>query len=293
MRRIKPSKDGAPPPARAINPIPGERAIPGLEDADLTMKVSAIRAEGTFLSRQRGSIVAIPSGESAFVFHADERGLRERPMVLLPCQTLQRMQKLVSERGDRTALLVSGQVFTYLDLNYMLPTAYSVAGEAAQERPAARPSGDDGQERSAGGASGDPELADLIRSLEAQRARPAALERRANPSERSSTAEAREGAGTSLAEGGPLNRRRGRMVRDSAGRWVFTFDSGPKGEAGTDAPLTLMPCQTLQRMEAWATRWGDGVTFTVSGSVYQHQGKGYLMPSAFLVNRSGDVGPRQ
>jgi len=313
VRRIKPSKDSAPPPARAINPISGERVIPGLEDADLTLKAAPLRGEGTFLTRQRGSLVATPTGEWAFIFHADEQGVRERPMVLLACQTLQRMQKVASERGERTAFLVSGQVFAYLDLNYLLPTAYSIAGDegaaaspqgegAARGKTNTAPNAEAKDQPAAGGDQGDPQLADLIKSLEAQRQRPRALERRGEgASGGGSTANGGAGlagngsggAGSVLAEGASIQRRRGRLVRDGNGQWVLTFDAGPKGDSGTDAPITLMPCLTLQRMETWATQAGDAVTFTVSGNVYQHQGKSYLMPSAFLVNRPGDVSPRQ
>src|SRR5690606_9434415 len=47
-----------------------------------------------------------------------------------------------------------------------------------------------------------------------------------------------------LREGTFLRSRRGRVVRDEAGDWVFRFDSDGQSPI-TDPPMVLMPCQAL------------------------------------------------
>jgi hypothetical protein len=311
VRRIKPTRDATPAPAQAVNPIASESAIPGLENTDLMLKAAPLRGEGTFLVRQRGSLVATPTGESAIVFHADANGARERPMVLLPCQTLQRMRKVVADRTTPTAFNVSGQVFVYLDLNYLLPTAYSIVGEespaqampAKEERPApdSATKRDEPPAKAGANLESDPQLQELIKSLEAQRERPRALGGRprsplvpgvetSKSAAGSSTASLKKGA---RAEGTSILRRRGRLVRAGDGQWSFVFDAGPLGDGASDAPITLMPCLTLQRMEGWASTAGESATFTVTGNVYLFEGRNYMMPAAYTINRPGDVDPRQ
>ena len=43
-------------------------------------------------------------------------------MIMMPCQLLESMEKLISERGDRVVFNTSGQVFVYKGANYLLPS---------------------------------------------------------------------------------------------------------------------------------------------------------------------------
>ena len=254
-----------------------EGAIPGLEDADFLIAAAPLRSEGTFLVEQRGSMIHLGTGERVFVFHADEKGKRERPMVLLPCQKLQQMESADGGGSDEPAsFLVTGQVFAYRGVNYFLPT---MARQVSAQAPAVSAAGEGSPAKS---DEADPAVQDLIRQLEAQR------EPQRGTEARGSAAPA-AAEGKMLAEGKAVVRRRGRMVRMSGGEWGLAFDSGTAGDVKVDRPLALSPSLNLQRMEAWAMRSGDAASFEVSGRVLAYQGRNYLMPTMFQVTPASDL----
>lgn len=87
-----------------------------------------LRREGEFIPLRRGRIIRTPSASQVmFVFEADAKTAPEPPMILLPCQTLESMERLVIERGDQVVFLLSGQVFTYRGANYVLPSVMKLA----------------------------------------------------------------------------------------------------------------------------------------------------------------------
>lgn len=300
-RRIQPTRPTAAPPARPAQPTPAAELIPGLENAELTLPDTPLLAEGTFLVRQRGSLTRAPSGEWIALFNPDAQGRRPRPMVLLPSQTLDRMAALHGERGPAAGFWITGQVFAYGELNYLLPTAYAVATDPAAAPAPSQPTAAQHAAPTEGAllqATPEPDsAAAIIRALESQRERPRGLERAptappsgaARPNQSAPPAAAAE----LIPEGTQLLRRRGRMVRDSDGRQVFVFDSGPANATSADPPLPMLPCRTLELMEAWTARLGESITFTVSGTVYVHSGRNFLLPTIFSVNRPGDLAPRQ
>ena len=268
---IQPGPAHRPEPA-PINPtgMPPEPRVPsgtlpGLEARDLLVGASGLRAEGTFLVERRGSMIRLGRGERVFVFHATDKGKRERPMVLLACQLLQQMEQMAE--GAPTVFVVTGQVFVYGGVNYLLPTLARQGGQAAPEETASpvKPT------------ESAPGVQELIRQLEAQREQPRGPEAR--------PAEAQPGPGTSamVAEGQSVARRRGRLVRAPEGAWALAFDSGAAGDTKVDRPMILSPCLNLQRMEAWAMRGGDATSFEVSGRVLAYQGRNYLIPTMFQV----------
>jgi hypothetical protein len=95
-------------------------------------------------------------------------------------------------------------------------------------------------------------------------------------------------AGRLLREGTFLVDRRGRLVRSSTSEWMYTFDTDAKGQA--DPTMVLMPCQKLEAMEKLAERYGESLTFTVTGQVFVYKNRNYLLPATFRVNRAeGDI----
>jgi hypothetical protein len=81
------------------------------------------RREGQFVVSRRGRMVRIPDrAQFIFTFEGDGEQSPEAPMILVPCQMLQAMEDLLQERGDKTVLVVSGQIFLYRGVNYLLPT---------------------------------------------------------------------------------------------------------------------------------------------------------------------------
>ena len=163
---IPPAPTGSPSPPR-------DDSIPGLEDADVRLSPAPMRREGSFIMRQRGSLVKLPGGEKAFIFHKDASGQAERPMVLLPCLALQSMEQIAGERSEQTVFLITGQVYAYYNVNYLLPTASLVAGIA---EPAPKPTTPDPKATApAPSTLKDPSVQDLIRELETQHDRPRTL----------------------------------------------------------------------------------------------------------------------
>jgi hypothetical protein len=84
------------------------------------------------------------------------------------------------------------------------------------------------------------------------------------------------------------------MFRTGASDWVFRFDKGPGGGSDkVDRPLVVIPTLNLQRMEVWALRRGEDLTFELSGRVLAYQGKNYIIPTMFQVYPDNDLEPRQ
>ncbi len=88
----------------------------------------ALRREGEFVPMRRGRLVRSPNGDQVmFVFEADSKNAPEPPMVLMPCQRLEFMERQVAERGDKVVFLASGHVFVYRGANYLLPIEVKLA----------------------------------------------------------------------------------------------------------------------------------------------------------------------
>lgn len=95
-----------------------------------------LKAEGEFVVSRRGRISRAPDGiHVLFVFESDEKDAPEAPMILVPCQTLQSMEDIVRDRGDRIVFKLSGQVLAYRGLNYLLPTMMNVEFDRGNLQP--------------------------------------------------------------------------------------------------------------------------------------------------------------
>ena len=91
-------------------------------------KSPKLRREGEFVRTRKGRLVhAANSRQALFQFEADSAGSPEPPMVLMPCRLLESMEELVFEQGDWVVFIVTGQVFVYREVNYLLPTMFKLA----------------------------------------------------------------------------------------------------------------------------------------------------------------------
>jgi hypothetical protein len=288
------------PPARpAPIPIPAtttgtkqpeqkDDSIPGLEDADFRLSAAPLRREGSFIIRQRGFLVKLPGGEHAFVFHKDAAGKAERPMVLLPCLTLQSMEQTAGERSEPTAFLITGQVYAYYNVNFLLPTAAPIAGASVPAASGEKPASPDASTLK------DPDVQDLIHELESQHDRPRTLSSVSKSKEETKTSDAPKAGNVDLLpEGSTISRRRGRLIRLQSGEWAFAMDNGTAGTSSTDRAWVLNPCTTLQRMEAWAAQLGENATLQLSGRMYQFGGRNHIIPTMFQVSPPNELTPRQ
>lgn len=108
---------------RPQHPVVAPRVDPAVLGIAPGQPMPELRREGEFVVTRRGRIVRSGDGAQALlVFESDSPSAPEMPMFLMPCQMLQNMENLVLERGDRMVFVVSGQVFTYRGVNYLLPT---------------------------------------------------------------------------------------------------------------------------------------------------------------------------
>ncbi len=123
--QAQPSRIGAPaatvdldPAVVGIAPGAGNRASAG-GGADH----AHLLPEGTFVVNRRGRVIRTQDGAHVmFVFEADGRDTPETPMILQPCRKLQDMEDYVEKHGDQTIFRLSGQVHTYRNANYLMPT---------------------------------------------------------------------------------------------------------------------------------------------------------------------------
>lgn len=138
-----PSQPATPPPAdpsvqdlmRMLEDGAG-RAVPPPTpvDADPTARrppVGVARGEGTVLVSKRARLVRLPGagGQFGATIDNDTNSPAELPMVLLPCRALERLEAVASWRGEDTAFLLSGRVYTYDGRNFVLPVLVQVQRE--------------------------------------------------------------------------------------------------------------------------------------------------------------------
>ncbi len=357
---------GAPPP------------VPGLEGADFRIKEASLRYEGTFISRKVGSMVTLRTGDRAVVFQPERAsqtedavgtgeageggGARraERPMILIPGTHLERLEDLAATREGTTLYSLTGQVFVYRGMNYLLlsvpPMLASASeaggasgGEASQgqstekdapgdssEEAGAPPEDGENPGAQAGegatgiGMEGKPESVEsIIAQLEHVRQGQRTLERTdAGASEREGAPRESESSGAlrassaglsnvpaPIAEGKLISRRIGRFVRETGGttgssegasdrdgaggavggvgggRWALALEGDADSPA--PAPMTLVPCAALERLESIAGVLGPGMQVQVSGRVLAYRGQNYLLATMVRLTTPTELKPRQ
>ena len=91
-------------------------------------KRPTLRREGEFVIGRRGRLLRPPnSSHMIFQFDADGQQSPDSPMVMLPCRLLEHLERLVQQNADRVVFNITGQVFVYRGLNYLLPTMFTLA----------------------------------------------------------------------------------------------------------------------------------------------------------------------
>ena len=79
--------------------------------------------EGAFIVSRLGRISrSNTGGEWMVTFDSDRNGQIDPPMVLMPCRLLERLVRVAQSEGDASRVIISGQVYAFHEMNYLLPT---------------------------------------------------------------------------------------------------------------------------------------------------------------------------
>ncbi|MGD1917291.1 MAG: hypothetical protein ACFCBV_14045 [Phycisphaerales bacterium] len=128
-----------------------------------------LAVEGSILPERAGLIRRTPYGEWAFVFVRDDG--QPAAMVLLPCRQLERMVESV-QATNATAIRLTGRLTVYENVNYVLPTNYSIISTET-----ASSDGDDESQPATDPLNQiDPMLREVAEQLEAGRIRARSLQ---------------------------------------------------------------------------------------------------------------------
>ncbi len=258
------------------NPIrsaePGGGRMPGVPKGRLL-------PEGTFVGRQAGIMAQVPTGEWIFIFQRDEDGKQLPPMVMLPSQTLARMESVVEGSGN-PAIIVSGEVFVYRGRNFLLPTVFGSAPLTEPTDDTGEPDEPDEQLADAPPMDPtdplaiDPRVEALIADITSRQGVPRGL---------APAQDVDGGAEAATPEGSFLQRRHGRMTRLTGGEWAIVFDNDHRADGHVDPPAVLLPCKMMERLEYVADRFGDDRPIEFTGRVYRYKGRTYALATLFRL----------
>ncbi|MBN1845119.1 MAG: hypothetical protein JW810_05510 [Sedimentisphaerales bacterium] len=233
------------------------------------------------------------------------------PMEVLPGKWLTAMLKVVANQVDMTVdFRVWGEVTTYQNLNYILPTFVATLSLFGKEAPTdaadaqrispleaalVRPGPQNNEQDNPADLPDDrqSELPEQLRIMleKIPRTRPLELPEAtttsgsAAPQTPTDAMVAVKGAKTP-----PPARRDGQMVIDrvgrihydpEAGRWLFSFEAD--GASLAEPPMILHPCRLLEVMETAVQRANLSIRFRVSGQISIYQGRNYMLLRKVLM----------
>lgn len=269
-------------------------------------KPSAL-AEGSFILSRTGRLVPAPNDRLIFVPAIDQRLPGEGPVLLLPNATLQRLERIWANQP----VTVSGEILTYHERNHLLISDFALGFAVTdhiskpppietQVEPNEPEQADEPAEGTQPGLDEDPDVLDLLRELDAESSAPSGADLKnpidnrfsQSPETSSQLQTAPPALAPGLKEGTLLIRRPARLDRAPDGSWIVVFDNDdPDTPEGIE--LTMLPCSLLMTMEHAAIAFGDSARFVVSGRVYIHNDRGYLLPTFYQRLRTSDIKPWQ
>jgi hypothetical protein len=125
---IRPNPPATAPTLPGAALTPGPSIDPRVQGVAPDGQKAKLKAEGEFVVNRRGRLVRAADGAHfLFVFEADSAAAPETPVILMPCQLLESMEKLVQERGQSLSFRITGQLFLYKGANYLLPSVMRIA----------------------------------------------------------------------------------------------------------------------------------------------------------------------
>lgn len=291
-----PARDAVYPASSAPDKRDGDdnkatQSIPGLTSETFTVPPGRYYPEGTFLVRRVGTIRALKSGDVLFIpdkpAARDSRRRGERPMVLLPSQTLASIESSVNGAPDplQARVELSGQLFVYRDRQQLLPTVFTFLPGPKDAKPAPATGANDEEAASSVQPTDDPEVADMITQIESRR-----NETRSTP-ETGPKPDADEKAPKSLVgEGTMITDRRGRLTRVKD-KLAVAFDGDANSKS--DPAMIIVPSRALERLEAALGPTTDGVVVVLTGRVLSYRGQNYILPLLAQIEADGQLKPMQ
>lgn len=254
-------------------------------------KRSSLLPEGATVIDVSGSLVA-EADRWSFAF--DSTGT-EASIHLLPNANLDTMVRTARGASAAIRFAVSGEVTVFEGENYLIvrsvsraaplavPTGVpSVKPESAtpvdpvpgRGAPPAKAAADPTTPKDSDAVAPVADVLSALRNREPEKAMPIAPLPRANP--RGSGA---VGSGSLVADGTPVVRRPGRLIRDGTW-WTFVFESDHPERP--EPPLKLLPSQGVQQMVQASKRDNSGLVFLVSGEMTLFEDENYLLPRAVI-----------
>ena len=225
-----------------------------------TTTVSLLR-EGSRIIDAEATLVLFSDGSPTKVRVGDEGG----ELVVFPNARLAEMEGEASKKQG-TRFRVSGEVFTYDRGNFLLVRDVTAVGSFAERNsPTVAPSSPDVDDDT--NSSKDDSVESIIADLkEATGSLSRSIRNAADkPIKRSST---RTG-------GVRITNRRGHLVRNNGGAWVFVFIADATGLS--DPPCTVLPSTASKKLYTYARSGGFTVPLLVSGEVLTYHGHDFLL----------------
>lgn len=256
--------------------------------------------EGSFLVQVKGRLVRDDAtGWWRFIVQDDRPQIAGQSFRMLPNTRLGEMERMAESMANSQVLFeLTGEVFAYQGRNYLLAThsplvsvdpaaaiaeAESKATAAASKPATARSPGPPTPTRTPATpapatAAPQTQTEDSAEDIVAE------LEQAVGPLARSIDLPAeqqQDQVATMMREGTMITARRGHMMRDRSGVWLFVFDADASGQ--NDPPMMLAPCALLERMRQYTTQSTTKAAMLASGRVFAYRSRNYLLPTVFRI----------
>lgn len=300
----------APPPTPPATPPrpPAAQPAPPTTPAPTGKLVNPrLMREGSFLVQVKGRLVRDDAtGWWRFIVQDDRPQIAGQSFRMLPNTRLGEMERMAESMADSQVLFeLTGEVFAYQGRNYLLAThsplvsvdpAAAIAEAESKATAAATGAGRLSDQRQSARSPGPPSPTRTPATPAPANAAPqtqtedsaedivAELEQAVGPLARSIDLPAeqqQDQVATMMREGTMITARRGHMMRDRSGVWLFVFDADASGQ--NDPPMMLVPCALLERMRQYTTQSTTKAAMLVSGRVFAYRSRNYLLPTVFRI----------
>jgi hypothetical protein len=232
---------------------------------------------GSLASAQTTTVALIREGsrivdaEATLIFSGDRSPAKVRigpegsELVVFPNARLSEMEGEATKKRN-TLFRVSGEVFTYEKGNFLLIRDVTAVGSFSKRNsPTVIPSSPDMDDDS--NASKDDSVESIISALKEATGSLSRSIRNAstNPIKRSST----------RSEGVRITNRRGHLMRNNDGAWVFVFVADVTSLS--DPPCTVLPSTASAKLFRYTRKSGFTIPLLVSGEVLTYHGHDFLL----------------